>query len=126
MKRQINKKFHLRHPIQLCFFMLDFLFNELFLLFTQVHLVHLDHEFVPSLLLLNLFVLLPSILRLYISFDTFSALSRAISWLYLLTCGCDRLLLGSCILLLLSLLLLRLASDILHPTQSTHENTKMV
>ena len=87
--------------------MLDLLFYELFLLLAQVHLVHLDHEFVPSLFLFNLFVLLASVLRLNVRFDTFGSLSRTIRWLYLLTCSW---LLGS-----LLLRLLRLASGILHP-----------
>ena len=83
--------------------MLYFLFNELFLLLTQIHLIHFHHELVPRLLLLNFFVFLPGILRLDVSFDTLSSLSSTISWLDLLAGG-RRLLLSS-----LRLLLLRLA-----------------
>ena len=67
--------------------MLDLLLDELFLLLAQVHLVHFDHELVPSLLLFNLFVLLTGVFGFNIGFDTFGSLSCAIGWLYLLAGG---------------------------------------
>ena len=93
--------------------MLNFLLDELFFLFAQVHLVHFDHELVPGFLLLNLFILLPRILGLNVGFNTFSTLSCTISWLDLLASCCGLLLLGCSLLLVL--LLLRLAGMLLHP-----------
>ena len=92
--------------------MLNLLLNQLFLLLTQVHLVHFNHQLVPCFLLLDFFVFLARIFRLDIGLDTLSTLPRTIGWLDLLTgCG-DRLLLSSrC--LLLCLLLLRLAGMLL-------------
>ena len=104
---------YLRHAIKLGLFVLYFLLYELFFLFAQVHLVHFDHELVPGLLLLNLFILLPRILGLNVGFNTFSTLSCTISWLDLLA-SCSGLLLLGCSLLLV-LLLLRLAGMLLHP-----------
>ena len=105
---------YLRHAIELGLLVLYFLLYELFLLFTQVHLVHFDHEFVPSLFLFYLLVLLPGILGLNVGFDTFSSLPCTISWLDLLASRSYRLLLLSGSLLLV-LLLLRLAGMLLHP-----------
>ena len=104
---------YLRHAIKLGLFVLYFLLYELFFLFAQVHLVHFDHELVPSLLLFNLFVLLPRVLRLNVGFNTFGTLSCTISWLDLLASCCGLLLLGCSLLLVL--LLLRLAGMLLHP-----------
>ena len=34
---------YLRHAVQLCLLVLDLLFDELFFLLAQIHLIHLDH-----------------------------------------------------------------------------------
>ena len=94
---------YLRHAVQLCLLVLDLLFDELFFLLAQIHLIHLDHQLVPSLFLLDLFGLLARILRLDIGLDTLSTLSCAVRWLYLLTCGRWLLLSSRLLLLLLSL-----------------------
>ena len=78
---------YLRHAIKLGLFVLDLLLDELFLLLAQVHLVHLDHELVPSLFLFDLLIFLTGILRFNIGFDTFGPLSCTVSWLYLLSGG---------------------------------------
>ena len=80
--------------------MLDLLFDELFFLLAQIHLVHLNHQLVPSLFLLDLFGLLARILRLNVGLDALGTLPCAVRWLYLLSC-CRWLLLGSRLLLLL-------------------------
>ena len=92
--------------------MLNLLLNQLFLLLTKVHLVHFNHQLVPSFLLLDFFVFLPRIFRLNIGLDTLCTFPRTIGWLDLLTGLRDGLLLSSrC--LLLRLLLLRLAGMLL-------------
>ena len=104
---------YLRHAVQLCLLVLDLLFDELFFLLAEVHLVHFNHQLVPSLFLLDLFGLLARILRLDIGLDTLSTLSCAVRWLYLLSCG-RWLLLGSRLLLLLL--------SLCHPVYATKRN----
>ena len=53
---------NLRHSVEFSLFVLDLLFDEFLLLLGEVHLVHLHHEFVPSLLLFHLLRLLLGVL----------------------------------------------------------------
>ena len=91
---------YLRHAVQFCLFVLDFLLDEFFLLLTEVHLVHLDHQFVPGLFFLDFFVFLPRILRLDVRLDALRPFARTIRWLDLLA-SCWHGLLGHLLLLVL-------------------------
>lgn len=64
--------------------MLDFLFDQFFLLAAQVELVHLNSEFVPGFFLLDFLSAHPTVFGLYIGFDTFSTFTSAIRGLELL------------------------------------------
>ena len=79
--------------------MLYLLFDEFLLLLTEVHLVHLDHELVPGLFLLDFLGLLLGVLRLDVGLHAFCPLSSAVGWLLMLSSRLGRLgLLSSCLL----------------------------
>ena len=74
---------YLRHSVKLRLFVLDFLLYKLFFLLAQIHLVHLDHQFVPCLFFFDFFCLLLGVFRLDVRFDSLSTLASAICGLYL-------------------------------------------
>ena len=98
-------RLYLRHSVELGLLVLNLLLDELFFLLAQIHLVHLDHQLVPRLFLLDFLGLLPCVLRLDVSLDALGTLSRAVRWLNLLA-RCRLLLLCRGLLLLLSLSIL--------------------
>lgn len=71
--------------IYFCFFVLNFLLYQLFLLNRQIHAVHLRCQFVPGLLLFFLVIFLSRVFPFYIRFNKFGSFSCRI-------CGLESLL----------------------------------